>query len=558
MPPNSLDSGNPCNTTDSDGQTFAVEQASVTQTAFTQTIIPKGTAVQTADTQATAPKDAAVETAETHTTSSRTTAVQTADTETETETTAPQAVAMQTSTASQDGGFAAHFERRPEFLFGNENVPYVVDASTVRERTAADLKVFHIPDVFAGSDEVFIGFGIPNAYLVAPDGNGGYQKFAGKSLRRAPSVIEDTRLWAQSGILLRFKNLPAEAAEKLRAAMKVHHGHKYWTCVNACLRVMEDAGFSAGKRKLSSIYFPKAMLEYLLQNELKFQGETIGLEWIRTTPLSVERHTWQIMKAEAWTFCRHAQRSMQPAAKKNKLLAWFLALTSGKLNKRDQKRAKVKREVAPALPEGVQYERDIRIKVSRTSRLGTYLRQLGGGSHAFFEGEQDRVKSEDYLSETLKPFPQAKPSWSTRLKKTLLFSKPVVDGLRHFLAEHYSPIVSGLTYSERDVYDMLRTDSAASPNKYNVVLTTRRIILARTTVGAKLLDWVLSKHVLMSGYASDVIFAGELWKDADGVIWISANSGTYRPTIEQLEAAAAFLRAVFPHLRVEILREIAP
>ena len=464
------------------------------------------------------------------------------------------------SAADTEGqGFAAHFERRPEFLFGNEKVPCVVDASTVRERTVGDLKVFHIPSVFAGRDEIFIGFGIPNAYLVVPDGNGGYQKFAGKSLRRAPSVIEETRDWAQSGILLRFKNLPASAAEKLRAAMLKHHGIKYWTCVNANLRVMEDAGFTAGKRKLSSIYMPKAMLEYLLQNELKFEGQTVGLEWIRTTPLSVEKHAWQIMKAEAWTFCRHANRSLEPAGKKYKILGRVLAFTSGKLSKRDARITSAKREVAPSLPDNVQYEKGISIKVSRTSKVGTWLRQLGGGAHAFFEGEQVRVKSADYLTETLKPFPQAKPSFSTKLKKMVLFSRPVVYLIRTVLAEHYSELQSpSVAFSERDIYDMLRTDSGASPNRYNLVLTTRNIILARISVGAKLLDWILSKHVLMSGYAKDVIFAGELWKDADGVIWISANSGTYRPTIAQLEAAAAFLRAVFPHLRVQIEATILP
>jgi hypothetical protein len=459
------------------------------------------------------------------------------------------------STQCSHNGFAAHFERHPEFLFGAEGVPSVVDASTIRERTVADLKVFHIPDVFAGRDEVFIGFGIPNAYLVCPDGDGGYQKFAGKSLRRAPSVIEDTREWAQSGILLRFKNLPPHAAERLRAAMKVHHGFKYWTCVNANLRVMEDAGFTAGKRKLSSIYFPKAMLAYLLENDLMFEGKKIELEWIRTTSLSVERHAIKIIKAELWTFCRHAERSLQPAAKKHKLVAKILAFTSGKLGAHEAAARAAKREVAPALPEDVEYMSDIAIKVSRTSAAGTMLRQVWAGSHAFFEGTQNRVDAAAFLTETLKPFPQAKPSFSTRLKKSVLFSRPVVFGIRHFLAVRFTDIG---THSERDVFDMLRTDSKAAPNKYNIVLAGKRIILARISVSAKLVDWILSKHVLMSGYAKDVVFAGELWKDAEGTIWISANSGTYRPTPAQLQAAAAYLRQVFPHLTVKVDETIVP
>ncbi len=105
---------------------------------------------------------------------------------------------------------------------------------------------------------------------------------------------------------------------------------------------------------------------------------------------------------------------------------------------------------------------------------------------------------------------------------------------------------------ECDIYDMLRTHSALARNIYNLVLTDEHIIIARISIRVRIIDWILSKHVLMSGYHPAVLFAGEIWKDEHGVIHINRNSGTYQPSVEQLEKAAAFLRVVFPHLTVVI------
>jgi hypothetical protein len=444
------------------------------------------------------------------------------------------------------GGYARHFERRPEFSLFGALVPEVVDASTIRERTIDDLKVFRIPDLFAGPDEVFIGFGKPNAYIVVPDGKGGYQKFAGKSLKRAPSVIADTRGFVQSGILLRLLNLPPHAAEQLRHAMTLHHGNKYWTCVNACLRVLSDAGFTVKTRPMKKVYVPYAMLRMLLEEGLYFDGRRVEFEVIRTTPERFDRYVLQIVKAETMTFCRHADRSLESAAKKNKLMAGLLTVRQlpGKLLQRKPK-ARVSAPVAPDI-QPAAFASDIGIKVSKASFLGNLLRQ-SWGSHALFEAAQARVKVEDFLTETLQAFPQANPSLATRLKKRILFAKPVIKLIRRVLAADHVDI--GMR-NERDVYLMLRTHSEQAQNKYNLVITRSSIILSRINVGVKLIDWILSKHVLMSGYHPFVVFAGEIWKDEQGVIHVSRNSGTYRPTEAMLDAVVEFLRAVFPHLTI--------
>jgi len=454
--------------------------------------------------------------------------------------------ASESTRPGSSNGFAKRFERRPEFQLFGSLVPEVVEAN-VRERTVDDLRVFRISDVFSGSDEIFIGFGKPNTYLVVPDGKGGYQKFAGKSLRRV-SKVENTRGLVQSGILIRLKNLPAHAAEQLRDAMQTHNGKKFWTCVNACMHVMTDAGFSSnGRKPLAGRYWPHALMPALLRGELMFEGKPVEYEVIRTTPERFQRYALQIVAAEASTLCRHADRNLQGKAKKSKLFRALYATlhAPGRLIGRKGVSGSGHAIVAPELPDA-PYLEDIRVKVSSASMLGTLFRQLWG-THAFFEAEQDRVDPSAYLTTTLKAFPQPNPSLATRLKKWILFSRPVVRVLHWMLAAKYIDIGPR---SECQVYDMLRTNSESSSNKYNLIITRRKITIARINVLAKLVDWVLSKHVLMSGYASDVIFAGEIWKDALGVIHVSRNSGTYRPTEEQLDLAVAFLRAVFPHLTV--------
>ncbi len=448
-------------------------------------------------------------------------------------------------------GFAQRFEFRPEFLFSNL-VPKVFDAP-VREHAVDDLMVFKIADVFDNTNEIFLGFGKPNVYLVVPDGNGSYQKFAAKSLRRAKATIETERRLVQSGILIRFKGLPAHAAGLLREAM-THHLEKSMTCVNANLRVMEDSGFSSPKRKLSSIYFPYQLLKVLLNDGLYFEGNKVEFDVIRTTPLSAEKYTMRIIQAELLTLWRHLDRKVHISNLFHKVGIGGKKKSSGK---------RVAREVAPALPSDVAYENDIEVQVSSANAAGRMFRMVWG-THALFRAVVSRVDVTQYATGgTLKAFPQPNPSLATRLKKWILFSRPVVKTMRWLMGG--ANFVDIGAQSERDIYDMMRTNSDASPNRYNIVISLAeaksalaglnasprtRITIARISVAVKLIDWILSKHVLMSGYDPAVVFAGEIWKDADGVIHVSGNSGTYRPTDEMVEAIVAFLRAVFPHLTI--------
>lgn len=445
-------------------------------------------------------------------------------------------------------GYANRFENRPEFALFGALISRVIEATSIPERTTADgLKIVRIKDIFADGEEIFIGFGKPNAYLVVPDGKGGYQKFAGKSLKRAPSRIEDTRGWVQSGILVRLTNLPEGTTEKVRQAMLTHDNVKFWTCVNAISNVLHTAGFHSSDKALTERYFPYHLMNSLMQHGLEFAGQKVGFEVIRTSSEPLQRYAAQVVIAELSTICRHGDRALQAKAKKSKVIAACYTLLKkpfSLLKSKDGNRKPGKIPVAPALQDELPYKTDLTIRVAKASLIASLLRQLWG-SHALFELVQQRVNPADHLPDILPAFPQANPNLFTRVKKRLLFSPLVIKFIRGLLVSDYVTLEG---VSEMDVYDMLRTHSDKASNIYNLVITDDSIIVARISVWRKLVDWILSKHVLVSGYHPKVRYASEAWKDEDGFIHVNMNSGTYQPTKLQQARAVAYVQEVLPNL----------
>jgi hypothetical protein len=407
--------------------------------------------------------------------------------------------------------------------------------------------------------------------LFTSDGKGGYVKVDGKSLKRAVSTAKDTRGYVQSGLVFRFVDLPERASEKIRAAMAEllytadkddPEAYKYWTCVNACAQVLDLAGFALNSnyKKLTDIYFPYQMIKALLEYGLTFEGQPIKLEIIRTTAMSLERYTLDIIQAEFNTFGRHFQRMLDGQRAKaeedpnfNKLLGGLLKFEFAwrkVLEARKPKRERKNREIAPPLVEA-KYCKDYNLSVSVPSQGGMVLRQLWG-AHSLFMLSQNSVNVEAYLPGTLKPFPQTNPDFVTKVKSKVLFSPLVVKAIRFAQSRNWEDLGA---VDERNIYDMFRTHTKKYPNKYNIVVAgdadSCNVTIGRITVKGMVADWVLSKHVLMADYSPIVRFAGEIWKSPDGVIYVSGNSGTYRPTDEQVDAVVAFLRETFPHLRIE-------
>ena len=453
--------------------------------------------------------------------------------------------------AAAHGGYAQRFERRPAFEIWNTFVPEVVDAAWITQRTTPDeLQIIRIADLFSGDDETLIGFGKPNTFMVVPkDPNdqktkSPYLKLAVKSLWRAPTKIEDTRGWVQSGVFMRLLGLPEDARVRLRLAMKKYEGQKFATCARGVATVLEEAGFSSGAEPLSKHTWPEELLRSIFRNGLSFDGQPVQKEVISTKPEDLTRYTWGICRAELATLGRHCSRSLDSIGKKNKVFGGIVKLIkwpAKKLFKKTVVRCKTG-PIAPALPQQ-NYVSDIRVRVSKASMLGCLMR-IFWDAHSLFEAAQDRVNPTDYLKRIMPAFPQPNPDLATRLKKKFLFSKLTIKLIRKILVSSY---VEMGALPENKIFDMLRTDGEGAPNKYNIVITRTHIIIARINIFSKLIDWILSKHVLISGYDPEVLFAGETWKVAIGAIYLNRNSGTYQPLDEELDAALEYLRAVFPH-----------
>ena len=151
---------------------------------------------------------------------------------------------------------------------GRHVVPAVIDA-VVGERKVEGLMVARLADVFSGTNEVILGFGLPNEFLVVPDGKGGYEKLLVKSLWRAPTVVANTKGLVQSGVWLRLKNLPEAAKERLRAEMRKVEGERFVTCANVVCRSCRQLGSRRGGESLTGLKMPYACFAHLMQNGLE-------------------------------------------------------------------------------------------------------------------------------------------------------------------------------------------------------------------------------------------------------------------------------------------------
>lgn len=154
------------------------------------------------------------------------------------------------------------------------------------------------------------------------------------------------------------------------------------------------------------------------------------------------------------------------------------------------------------------------------------------------------------LAAPLQAYP-GRTTFTTFVKRYAIFNRPTVAVLRGLLngsVEKHRGIRIG------DCLDLL-TPGATSREEahvYNFVLTGTQLHLKPLAVeGAttgRIAQWLLAKHVLLSGYSPDVRLAGEMWVSHDELgttLVLNGSSGTYRPGPERVEAAARLVERLF-------------
>ncbi|CAF2521989.1 unnamed protein product [Rotaria sp. Silwood2] len=401
------------------------------------------------------------------------------------------------------------------------------------------IKLISLDKLFDNKHEIFLGFGLPNVYLTVPNQNGdGYVKFAAFMIWRQCSAIIDTKGRVQSGFLIRFRNLPQDALAAIRQAMLKHSNSRHVSCAYANACVLSSAGFTCDGADLNNHFGARSLFQQIFEDGLEYKGEPLTLDFIRTTRLTLEEHFSEVRKKEITSLGRTCRKVINEC------------LPSGSHLRAPLLEAKL----TPMKPTVVGDSDSLtRLEISHPGFFGATIRKIIG-SHTLFKliPNKEQVNINNYLPQTLRAFAMKNPSLATRVKKYVLFSRAIVVTIRNQMASCWDD--HGY-FSPGPLASMMSIHTKTEPHPYNIVITGDFIIGMHNTPGLKLIDWMLSKHVLISGYDDDVRFAGEAWMEhqEDGlVLHLSNNSGTYQPTNDQLETAGKYVSAALPGLKVEL------
>jgi hypothetical protein len=404
-----------------------------------------------------------------------------------------------------------------------------------------NLKLISLDKLFNNKNEVFIGFGLPNVYLTIPnEEHNGYVKFAAFILWRQVSAIVPTKDRVQSGFLIRFRDLSSDLIEIIRQSMKKYSNQRFITCAygNAC--VLNECGFTSGGSDLRNHFGARALFQQIYEYGLEYQGQSLILDFIRTTNSTLEEHFHQVRRKELTSLGRTYNKVLNECLSSN---------PKGRAPLLDAKDIPMN----PIL-QSDHLNSLITLQISHPGRFGAIIRKIWG-SHTLFKiiPNEDKIDINKYLPETLRAFPLENPDLFTRIKKNFLFSRFVVMILRNEMASLWDD--HGL-FTSGSLASMMSIHTKDHPHPYNIVITGNYLIGMHNNpfLNSKLVNWLLSKHVLISGYDDDVRFAGEAWMEhqSNGLtLHLTNNSGTYKPNKEQLDNAAKFLNDALPGLIIQ-------
>ena len=434
------------------------------------------------------------------------------------------------------------FHRRTRLIIDTHyNLQHNILRNGLEETEFQNLQLISLEKLFDNKHEVFLGFGLPNVYLTLPNENfDGYVKFAAFILWRQASAILETKGRVQSGFFIRFRHCSPEMLAKLRQSTLAHSKQRHVSCAYANACVLHSASFTSDGKDLRYHFGARALFQRIYEYGLEFQGEPVTLDFIRTTSLTLEEHFHEVRQKEFTSLGRTCKKVANEC-----------------LGSNDKVRAPVLQAndipIMPTVVGGVTSF--TRLQISRPHIFGALVRKIFG-SHTLFRiiPDQEHIDVNTYLPETLKAFPVENPDLFTRIKKTFLFSRPVVMTLRKYLAALWDD--HGL-FPVGALASMMSIHTADEPHPYNIVITGTHLIGMHNNpfLNLKIVDWLLSKHVLISGYDDDVRFAGEAWMEhrEDGLLLhLTNNSGTYKPNDEHLVLAGQFITAVLPGLNIEL------
>jgi len=320
------------------------------------------------------------------------------------------------------------------------------------------------------------------------------------------------------------------------------------TCVRTNVSILAAAGFrikgtkSSSNSKAFDFIFPGRLLRAILANGLEYNGQEVKFDVVRTTPDNLSSVLSSITYAVLTTPTRHLGKH-QTLTTEEKIEG---------ANRIEQVSKRIEEKMSPLSEEEQKaMQRALRVCASEPSQAGK-LARLVWGAHPIYRVALHGVDVRKYLPQPLHAFTTEKPSWSTLVKRDLLFTPIVLGCLSRNLARHFQ--LRGIMAAP-SLANMLPPNA----QRRNFVITDNEFIVS--VVGKGLVSWVLSKHVLTvavigkgcgideRGYPT-VLCSGEVWRDEKGDIHVNANSGTFMPKTAQLQATAQLARDVFPGVTI--------
>lgn len=420
---------------------------------------------------------------------------------------------------------------------GHQREKLVIKHDKVFKADIGDgLRVFGISSVFADPQATFLTFGTPNVALVMPNKEqNGWDRFAALMFWRGGARILPTKGRVQAGVLCELVGLTDHMRAKLREAAQSLEGTRSASCAHSNALLLHRAGFRL-RNNLSTrltdndlrlIYRPSHFAAALWSGELFFGpfGLPVKLRWI-TTDKSVHDHFVSTWMREYRSFCRFVKKLVHKGGH----------TPAPTFNPVDNS--------LDMSSEWHEHGPKLRVSINRPSALGVNLSYLVGQQPEF---SIDLHVDEPELAKPLKAFDR-KLSRIDFIKSKVLFS-PVTCWLMAKILEKDVGTTDDLPASV--VANMLTVAPSMDPEpayKYNFVLTGTKLKIKRLLNNDgrdnKFLAWMLAKHVLLSRWSKDVRVPGELWVcDLDGqrVIFVNAESGSYRPTEQQMQALSRML-----------------
>jgi hypothetical protein len=399
----------------------------------------------------------------------------------------------------------------------------------------ASIKVTNACDIFT-PNTVVLGFGEPNVWM-GVIGERKVHTYAAKSLWRAPTSIEESDGKVQSGVFIVPTSLNQATIEQIIAASQASAEAKTRTisCAKSNSSILSKCGFTIRGGKSIEHHLPHHLLKDILDNGLELDGKEVKFFCFISSPLSLQAFYNSIITAEQTTFIRHMNRCMpiSPEEKQER---------AKQIKRVETENAKLLLSTTPETK-----ELKLHVYVSRTSSwFGLYF-QRWFGAHRIYRIALNPKVVDAILSEKLVAFEHVEASFMKSLKQNWIFNTHVVAWIRSWMALRFDNL--GWLSEEDAVAHLLPTETG-EVKRYNFVITGDSVYFCLLNVKNEWVDWVLSKHTVVSGYSDDVRFAGEMFTKDGKTIHINLNSGTYRPTEQQLDNAVELARKLFSRLQV--------